>query len=71
MDRKTNKTRRKMTLTEHLAEREAKRQAKGQATTTSPMSAERIAELEALGTCDCPKCRAIRLTIKRRQAAEN
>jgi hypothetical protein len=35
------------------------------------MSADKIAELEALGTCDCPTCRAIRLSIKRQQGATN
>lgn len=63
----TNKRGKRKTLSEHLAEREAKRAAtKGYAPV---MDAAKIAELEALGTCDCPKCRAIRLSMGNRRPA--
>lgn len=71
MEPKANTKRRKMTLTEHLAQREARRKASGQTPSPSIMSADKIAELEALGTCDCPACRAIRLSIKRQQGDTN
>ena len=48
MEPKANTTRRKMTLTGHLAQREARRKASRQTPSPSIMSADKIAELKQL-----------------------